>query len=196
MGIVSAAGHSQGLGAGARVEAHILPELQAETDRKGGIVTGAIRGAQIVIEKLTKNVNEGHLREIFGTYGDIQSLDLPMNRQFMTNRGSAYICYYDAADAESAIAHMHEAQLDGAVLSVSIVLPRRTFDRTPPPARMPARPEPWRSGYSATGPGRPPSTRYRSPPPPRRQFRAPQTMNRHDIYRPRVEEIGEIAMAQ
>ncbi|KAI1916665.1 hypothetical protein LOZ53_002859 [Ophidiomyces ophidiicola] len=47
MGIVSAAGHSQGLGVGARVEAHILPELQAETDKKGGIVTGAIRGAQV-----------------------------------------------------------------------------------------------------------------------------------------------------
>ena len=37
--------------------------------------------AQIVVEKLTKNVNEGHLREIFGAYGAIRELDLPMNRQ-------------------------------------------------------------------------------------------------------------------
>lgn len=37
--------------------------------------------AQIVVEKLTKNVNENHLREIFGVYGDIESIDLPMNRQ-------------------------------------------------------------------------------------------------------------------
>lgn len=36
---------------------------------------------QIVVEKLTKNVNEGHLRDIFGTYGAIQELDMPMNRQ-------------------------------------------------------------------------------------------------------------------
>lgn len=36
---------------------------------------------QIVVEKLTKNVNESHLREIFGAYGDIESIDLPMNRQ-------------------------------------------------------------------------------------------------------------------
>ena len=36
---------------------------------------------QVVIEKLTKNVHEGHLREIFGTYGSIQELDMPMNRQ-------------------------------------------------------------------------------------------------------------------
>ncbi|KAK2748198.1 hypothetical protein FQN55_004474 [Onygenales sp. PD_40] len=79
--------------------------------------------SKIVVEKLTKNVNENHLREIFGTYGEIRSLELPMNPQFMTNRGTAYILYYEAADAEAAISHMHEAQLDGAVLNVSIVLP-------------------------------------------------------------------------
>jgi RNA-binding protein with serine-rich domain 1 len=42
-----------------------------------------------------------------------------------TNRGTAYILYVHEADAEAAIAHMHEAQLDGAVINVSIVLPRR-----------------------------------------------------------------------
>lgn len=36
---------------------------------------------QIVVEKLTKNVNEAHLREIFGSYGSISDLDMPMNRQ-------------------------------------------------------------------------------------------------------------------
>ncbi|ODH48742.1 hypothetical protein GX48_05177 [Paracoccidioides brasiliensis] len=72
--------------------------------------------SKIVVEKLTKNVNENHLREIFGVYGEIQSLELPMNPQFMTNRGTAYILYYEAADAEAAISHMHEAQLDGLIL--------------------------------------------------------------------------------
>lgn len=52
----------------------------------------------------------------------------------MTNRGTAYILYHDPADAEAAVSHMHEAQLDGAVLNVSIVLPRRAFSRSPPPA--------------------------------------------------------------
>ncbi|KAF5862820.1 hypothetical protein ETB97_011168 [Aspergillus alliaceus] len=89
--------------------------------------------SKIVVEKLTKNVTESHLREIFGSFGGIESLDLPMNKAFMTNRGTAYILYNDPADAEAAIAHMHESQLDGAVLNVSIVLPRRAFSRSPPP---------------------------------------------------------------
>ena len=95
------------------------------------------RSAKIVIEKLTKNVNAAHLREIFSTYGDIAELEMPMNKQFMTNRGIAYILYSTASHAEAAIAHMHEAQLDGALISVSIVLPRRRFSRSPPPRRPP-----------------------------------------------------------
>ncbi|GFF98218.1 RNA-binding domain-containing protein [Aspergillus udagawae] len=96
--------------------------------------SGLPRSSKIIVEKLTKNVTTSHLREIFGSFGDIKSLELPMNRAFMTNRGAAYILYHDPADAEAAISHMHEAQLDGAVLNVSIVLPRRAFSRSPPPA--------------------------------------------------------------
>ncbi|KAI5820233.1 hypothetical protein BZA77DRAFT_240259, partial [Pyronema omphalodes] len=75
---------------------------------------------QIVIEKLTKNVTEDHIREIFSTYGDIKTIDMPVNRQFNTNRGLCYLLYNDAASAHAAIAHMHEGQLDGAVINVSI----------------------------------------------------------------------------
>ena len=100
----------------------------------------------------------------------------------MTNRGTAYIVYNDTPDAEAAIAHMHEAQLDGAVISVSIVLPRRKFSRSPPPARRggPAFDRfevrgPPRGGYRGDRGGPPPPSYerpryggYRSPPPPRR----------------------------
>ncbi|KAK8061676.1 RNA-binding domain-containing protein [Apiospora phragmitis] len=46
-----------------------------------------LRGStKIVVEKLTKNINEDHLREVFGQYGPIKDLDLPMNRQFLPRR--------------------------------------------------------------------------------------------------------------
>ncbi|KAG0267111.1 hypothetical protein BGZ95_002910 [Linnemannia exigua] len=33
----------------------------------------------ITVGNLTKNVNEGHIREIFGSYGNIKSIHFPMN---------------------------------------------------------------------------------------------------------------------
>lgn len=35
---------------------------------------------QIVVERLSKNIREHHVREIFGRYGPIRDLDVPMNR--------------------------------------------------------------------------------------------------------------------
>lgn len=120
----------------------------------------------------------------------------------MTNRGTAYILYADTPDAEAAIAHMHEAQLDGAVISVSIVLPRRRFSRSPLPARRGA---PAYDRFETRGPppgvyrGIPPpsfegsrSGRYRSPQPPRRGSPPRKYVGRPglrdrdlDTYRPR-----------
>ncbi|KAJ0350402.1 hypothetical protein KNSL1_004075 [Colletotrichum chrysophilum] len=76
-----------------------------------------VRSTKIVVERLTKNINEGHLEEIFSQFGPIKDLDLPINRTYGTNRGTAYILYDHEADAEEAIAHMHEAQIDGAVIN-------------------------------------------------------------------------------
>ncbi|KAF2654500.1 hypothetical protein K491DRAFT_569898, partial [Lophiostoma macrostomum CBS 122681] len=63
------------------------------------------------------------LREIFGNYGPIKELRLPMNPVFNTNRGTAYILFEEIEDAERAIAKMHEGQIDGEKINVSIVLP-------------------------------------------------------------------------
>ncbi|KAI5464038.1 hypothetical protein BGZ63DRAFT_401023 [Mariannaea sp. PMI_226] len=83
-----------------------------------------------------------HLYEIFGQFGRVKDLDLPINRSFGTNRGTAYILYDYEADAEAAIAHMHEAQVDGATINVSIVLPRRKLSPAPPMARRGANIDP------------------------------------------------------
>ncbi|PLB50519.1 RNA-binding domain-containing protein [Aspergillus steynii IBT 23096] len=143
------------------------------------------RSSKIVVEKLTKNITESHLREIFGGFGDIRSLDLPMNKAFMTNRGTAYILYHDPADAEAAIAHMHEAQLDGAVLNVSIVLPRRAFSHSPPPESVRA------FSRHTSGRSQPFDSRARVSPysrrssPPQRRYGRTKATEKHDIYRPR-----------
>ncbi|RFU80474.1 hypothetical protein TARUN_1736 [Trichoderma arundinaceum] len=111
---------------------------------------------QIVVERLSKNINEDHLYEIFGQFGRIKDLDLPINRTFGTNRGTAYILYDHEADAEAAITHMHEAQVDGAVINVSIVLQRRKLSPAPPTARRGANIDP-RVPFQSSRGGGPPS---------------------------------------
>ncbi|QGI65877.1 hypothetical protein CEK26_009828 [Fusarium fujikuroi] len=100
------------------------------------------KSTKIVVERLSKNINEQHLYEIFGQFGRIKDLDLPINRTFGTNRGTAYILYDYEDDAEAAIAHMHEAQVDGSAINVSIVLPRRKLSPAPPTARRGANIDP------------------------------------------------------
>ena len=36
---------------------------------------------QIVVERLTKNIRENSLSDIFGHYGEIEDIELPINRQ-------------------------------------------------------------------------------------------------------------------
>ncbi|SPJ89591.1 related to RNA-binding protein Y14 [Fusarium torulosum] len=110
-----------------------------DRDRSG---SPPAKSTKIVVERLSKNINEQHLYEIFGQYGRIKDLDLPINRTFGTNRGTAYILYDYADDAENAIAHMHEAQVDGSAINVSIVLPRRKLSPAPPTARRGANIDP------------------------------------------------------
>lgn len=50
------------------------------------------QSSKIVVEKLTKNVTEAHLREIFGSYGQIETLDLPINRQCMHYASGGRLC--------------------------------------------------------------------------------------------------------
>ncbi|KAJ8117361.1 hypothetical protein OPT61_g1428 [Boeremia exigua] len=121
-----------------------------------------VQRSQIVVEALTRNVKEDHIREIFGKYGTIKDLRMPMNPVFNVNRGTAYIMYEEIEDAERAIAKMHEAQLDGAKIQVSIVLPRRRFSQTPPQRRGGPPPR-FHDDYNGHGAGGPPGA-YRPPP--------------------------------
>ncbi|GAB0133123.1 hypothetical protein EsDP_00001538 [Epichloe bromicola] len=141
---------------------------------------------RIVVERLSKNINQDHLHEIFGQFGPIKDLDLPMNRTFGTNRGTAYILYDHEADAESAISHMHEAQVDGAVINVSIVLPRRKLSPPPPTARRGANIDPRvpmsgprGGGPSGRGGGFHPGGGRRRQSPPSSRYGP-----RSDVYRP------------
>ncbi|PSN67499.1 hypothetical protein BS50DRAFT_474229, partial [Corynespora cassiicola Philippines] len=74
----------------------------------------------LVVENLSKNIKEEHVREIFGHFGPIRDLKLPIHPVFNVNRGTAYIMYTEIGDAEDAVRAMHDSQIDGMKLDVSL----------------------------------------------------------------------------
>ncbi|KAF5321826.1 hypothetical protein D9619_000976 [Psilocybe cf. subviscida] len=91
----------------------------------------------IIITNLTRNVAESHLRTIFGFYGHITKLDLPLFLKSGQNKGKAALEFSTPSEAHKAASHMDGGQLDGASLKVELSdLPIRS------PSRSPARPPP------------------------------------------------------
>ncbi|KAH8118354.1 hypothetical protein DFH11DRAFT_665821 [Phellopilus nigrolimitatus] len=87
----------------------------------------------VIVTNLTRNVVETHLRAIFGFYGDITKIDLPLFGKSGQNRGKAALEYIDASAAHKATSHMDGGQLDGAVLKVELSdLPVRSRSRSRP----------------------------------------------------------------
>lgn len=174
---------------GRRYDSRSASRSQSRSRSRSRSASPKLHSTKLVVEKLTKNIEEQHLREMFGEYGEIEDLDLPIGRNGF-NRGSAYILYYEEADAEAAIAHMHEATIDGSIINVSIVLPRSKFSQNPPGAVRNANIDPrvpppnrgggGRSGRHGRGPRGGPRAEntYRPGPEARARSRSPVGGNR------------------
>ncbi|KAL1920136.1 uncharacterized protein VTP21DRAFT_1282 [Calcarisporiella thermophila] len=81
------------------------------------------KSSKIYVDNLTRNVTREHLEEIFGRYGRIIDIDLPMNRTLGSNRGFAIIEFDNRSGAENAIHCMDKGQLDGETLACEIHAP-------------------------------------------------------------------------
>eukprot|EP01038_Epipyxis_sp_PR26KG_P011447 gene11447-15335_t len=76
----------------------------------------------LFVGNLSRIVKNGHLEEIFGTYGSIKGVDLDVDRKTGIPRGNATITFYDEKDAEQAKFYMDGGQIDGRIIKVSFVL--------------------------------------------------------------------------
>ncbi|KAI9206699.1 uncharacterized protein BJ171DRAFT_597353 [Polychytrium aggregatum] len=79
---------------------------------------------KVVIHKLTRNVNQAHLEEIFAHFGDIQNVDLPVNPRLKTHHGTAYVIYRAHESARLAAEHMNGGQIDGQVSKLWQLFPQ------------------------------------------------------------------------
>ena len=127
---------------------------------------------KVCVSKLTRNVNRGHVEEIFANYGKIKTADLPLSNGI--SRGLAYVDYETPQEAEDALKYMNGGWIDGQEVSVQLVQPQRLPPlrerprRSPPP--RPKRRSPLRSWRG--------SRRSRSRSPRRRRSVSPRSHRR------------------
>jgi RNA recognition motif-containing protein len=73
-------------------------------------------GKRLHVSKLTRNVTEEHLREIFSTYGTLIHCELAIDERYQLPKGYAIIEYDTQAQADAAHEYMNEGQLDGNII--------------------------------------------------------------------------------
>ncbi len=129
------------------------------------------------IKKLTRNVNEGHIREIFGNYGEVKAFSYPTHPVTGYPNGAATIEYASEESLIEALRCMDGGQIDGNFIIckrvASLEAPKNNqrregnFKRSPPRYnRNPARRERSRSPIRRRSPedrGRNYHRRSRSP---------------------------------
>ncbi|KAF3438533.1 hypothetical protein FNV43_RR21295 [Rhamnella rubrinervis] len=129
------------------------------------------------IDALTRNVHEGHLKEIFSNFGEVVHVELAMDRTVNLPRGYGYVEFKTRADAEKAQLYMDGAQIDGNVVRARFTLPQRQKVSPPPKAvsAVPKRDVPKTDNASADkdGPKRPRESSPRRKPPPSPRRRSP-----------------------
>ncbi|RDY10986.1 Serine/arginine-rich splicing factor SR45, partial [Mucuna pruriens] len=130
------------------------------------------------VEKLSRNVNEGHLKEIFSNFGEVVSVELAMDRTVNLPKGYGYVQFKTRGDAEKALLYMDGAQIDGNVIKARFTLPPRQKVSPPPKASAvaPKRDTPRTDNPSADvdKDGPKPSPRRKPPPSPRRRSPVPR----------------------
>ncbi|KAI0638086.1 hypothetical protein C8Q77DRAFT_1089259 [Trametes polyzona] len=133
----------------------------------------------VVVTNLTRNVVESHLHSIFGFYGDLVRVDLPVFGKSGQNKGKASLEFADAAAAHKAFSHMDGGQIDGAIVKCElseVTIRSRSYSRFR--SRSPRPPPRGRYGRGKSY-SRSPS-RSRSPPP---RDRRPYEPRYNDGYR-------------
>ncbi|ONK57681.1 uncharacterized protein A4U43_C09F2980 [Asparagus officinalis] len=112
------------------------PKRASPPRKKSPVVESGV----LCIEYLSRNVNEGHLKEIFNNFGEVVNAELAMNRNVNLPLGHGYVTFKKRADAEKARLYMDGGQIDGTVVGVKFTLPQRPRV-SPPPKAVPVAPK-------------------------------------------------------
>ncbi len=83
-----------------------------------------MRNVTIYVGNLSFQASDEDVREVFGEYGDIQRVSLPVDRETGRMRGFAFVELADEASEDKAISELDGAEWLGRQLRVSKARPR------------------------------------------------------------------------
>ncbi|KAJ3226952.1 hypothetical protein HK099_003744 [Clydaea vesicula] len=86
--------------------------------------------SRIFINGISKNINDDHLKEIFGAYGEVSSVEIPFDKRTNTNKKIAYVQFTNSKDASNAIEYMNGGQMDGTILKI-LIAQKKPVPRSP-----------------------------------------------------------------
>jgi RNA recognition motif-containing protein len=71
---------------------------------------------RVHVGRLTRNVADAHVKEIFSTWGEVLSARVAVDERVQLSKGYAIVEYATHAAAQAAVDHMDGGQLDGNTL--------------------------------------------------------------------------------
>jgi len=78
----------------------------------------------IYVGNLSYSLSESELREAFGSYGEVSSVKVLMDRETGRSRGFGFVEMPNQSEAEAAIAQLNGKELGGRALRVNEARPK------------------------------------------------------------------------
>ncbi|OIO21988.1 RNA-binding protein [Candidatus Micrarchaeota archaeon CG1_02_47_40] len=78
---------------------------------------------KLYIGNLSYNIDDGKLREMFSSFGEITDARVVSDRETGRSRGFGFVTFADAEGADKAIADMNGKEIDGRKLTVNEARP-------------------------------------------------------------------------
>jgi RNA-binding protein with serine-rich domain 1 len=117
----------------------LVEKSEADVQNKDGEVGDKGEDSSLHISGLTRNVKKDHIKEIFGTYGEVLLVEISTQANGPKRTNTATITFSKDRDAEQAMFYMDGGQIDGNIIKVSFVLVKKSQNQEDeePPSKNP-----------------------------------------------------------
>ncbi len=96
---------------------HLQSHLQERNRNDDSAAPRQQQPLKLHVGRLTRNVTEAHVREIFSTYGELASVHLAIDERVQLPKGYAVVEFASTEEGEAAKDYMDGGQIDGNTIT-------------------------------------------------------------------------------